>query len=54
MQPVIAQAFTLEVNVRLGAMLLKFTINEDRQVALQGRKGLVGTKLALDEDFTPP
>ncbi len=34
-------------------MLLKFATSEDRQVALRGRKGLAGTKLGLDEDFTP-
>ncbi len=40
-------------SARLGAVLLKFTTNEDRQAALQGHKGLAGTKLGLDEDLTP-
>jgi hypothetical protein len=35
-----------------GAMLVKFTMSEDRQVALRGRKGLARTKLSLDEDLT--
>jgi hypothetical protein len=34
-------------------MLLKFAMSEDCQAALQGRKGLAGTKLSLDEDLTP-
>jgi hypothetical protein len=34
-------------------MLLNFVTNEDRQVALRGRKGLAGTKLGLDEDLMP-
>jgi hypothetical protein len=28
-------------------------MSEDCQVVLQGRKGLAGTKLGLDEDLTP-
>jgi hypothetical protein len=32
-------------------MLLKFAMSEDRQVTLQWHKGLVGTKLGLDEDL---
>jgi hypothetical protein len=39
------------MGARLSAMLLKFATNEDRQAALQGHKGIVGTKLALDKDF---
>jgi hypothetical protein len=37
----------------LDAMLFKFTTNENRQAMLWGRKGLVGTKLGLDEDLMP-
>jgi hypothetical protein len=35
-----------------GAMLFKFATNEDRQGALRRRKGVVGTKLGLDENLT--
>jgi hypothetical protein len=41
------------MGARFDAMLLKFTMNEDHQAALQGHKGLAGTKLGLDEDLTP-
>jgi hypothetical protein len=41
------------VGAHLDAMLLKFTTNEDRQGALRGHKGLIGTKLGLDEDLMP-
>lgn len=34
-------------------MLLKFTMSEDHQVTLRGRKGLAKTKLRLDKDLTP-
>jgi hypothetical protein len=34
-------------------MLLKFVMSEDRHATLRGRKGLVGTKLGLDEDLMP-
>jgi hypothetical protein len=34
-------------------VLLKFVSNKDRQAALRGRKGLVGTELGLDEDLMP-
>jgi hypothetical protein len=34
-------------------MLLKFLTSEDYHATLQGRKGLAGTKLSLDEDLTP-
>ncbi len=37
----------------LNVVLFKFATNKDRQVVLRGRKGLVGTKLGLDEDFMP-
>ncbi|CAK9223629.1 unnamed protein product [Sphagnum troendelagicum] len=47
------QVSTLTVSTRLGAVLLKFATNEDRQAALQGHKGLAGTKLGLDENFMP-
>jgi hypothetical protein len=33
--------------------LLKFATNKDYQGTLRGCKGLAGTKLGLDEDFTP-
>jgi hypothetical protein len=52
-RPVTTRASTSTIGVRLGAMLLKFAMSEDRQAALRGRKGLAGTKLGLDEDFTP-
>ncbi|CAM6008164.1 unnamed protein product [Sphagnum balticum] len=45
-------ASTLTIGVHLGAVLLKFAMSEDCQVVLRGRKGLVGTKLGLDEDIT--
>ncbi len=35
------------------AMLFKFVMSKDRQVALWECKGLAGTKLGLDEDLTP-
>ncbi len=41
------------MGVRFSAMPLKFATNEDRQAALQGHKGIAGTKLALDKDFMP-
>ncbi len=37
----------------LGVVLFKFAMSEDCPTALQGRKGLVKTKLSLDEDLTP-
>jgi hypothetical protein len=40
-------------NTRPNAVLLKFTMNEDRQATLRERKGLAGSKLGLDEDLTP-
>jgi len=36
-----------------GVVLLKFITSENRQAALRGCKGLAGTELGLDEDFTP-
>jgi hypothetical protein len=33
-------------------VLFKFAMNEDRQAGLWRRKGLMGTKLGLDEDLT--
>jgi hypothetical protein len=48
-----AQASTSAAGGRLGAMLLKFTTNEDRQAALRGCKGLTRINLGLDEDFMP-
>jgi hypothetical protein len=52
-RPVTTWASTLTAGVCPGAMLLKFATSEDRQAALQGRKGLAGTKLGLNEDLTP-
>jgi len=47
------RASTSTVSTRPSAMLLKFEMSKDRQATLQGRKGLIGTKLGLDEDLTP-
>ncbi len=52
-RPVTTRASTSMAGARPGAVLLKFAMSEDRQVALRGRKGLARTKLSLDEDFTP-
>ncbi len=52
-QPAVARASALTTGVRLNTVLLKFTMNEDRQAALRGRKGLAGTKLGLDEYLMP-
>jgi hypothetical protein len=41
------------VSTHLGAVLFKFAMSEDRQAMLRGCPCLVGTKLGLDEDFTP-
>jgi hypothetical protein len=51
--PATPRASSSTTSARPGAVLLKFTMSEDRQAALQGRKGLAGTKLGLDEDLTP-
>jgi hypothetical protein len=51
--PVTSRASTSMTSTRPGVVLFKFTTNEDHQVALRGCKGLVGTKLGLDEDLTP-
>jgi hypothetical protein len=51
--PTIARASTLVVGVCCGTVLFKFTTSEDHQAALWGSKGLVGTKLGLDENLTP-
>jgi hypothetical protein len=34
-------------------VLLKFATSENRQAVLRGRKGLIGTKLGLDENLMP-
>ncbi len=47
------RAFALAVSARFGTVLLKFATSENRQVALRGCKGLVGTKLGLDKDLMP-
>jgi hypothetical protein len=51
--PVTVWASTSAMGVRPGVMLLKYVMNEDRHAALRRRKGLAGTKLGLDKDFTP-
>jgi hypothetical protein len=51
--PATAWVSTPMTGARPSVVLFKFTMSEDRQVALQGRKGLVGTKLGLDKDLTP-
>jgi hypothetical protein len=51
-RPVTTQASTSTVKMRPGTVLLKFATSKDRQAALQGRKGLAGTKLGLDNDLT--
>jgi hypothetical protein len=52
-QPVTLQASTSMASTCPRAVLLKFATNEDRQVALRGRKGLAWTRLGLDEGLTP-
>ncbi|CAM6027169.1 unnamed protein product [Sphagnum balticum] len=51
--PTTVWAFTSAIGMRPGTVLLKFVTSEDCQVALRGRRGLVRTKLGLDEDFMP-
>jgi hypothetical protein len=51
--PATSWASTLIASMHPGAVLLKFTTNEDRQAVLRGRKGLTWTKLGLDENLTP-
>jgi hypothetical protein len=51
--PTTVWASTLAMGARPNAGLFKFTMNKDYQVVLRGCKGMVGTKLGLDEDFTP-
>jgi hypothetical protein len=41
----------MAMSSHLDAVLLKFTMSVDPHAVLQGRKGLAGTKLGLDEDF---
>ncbi len=52
-RPVTMWASTSMAGARAGAVLLKFVTSEDHQTTFRGRKGLVGTKLGLDEDLTP-
>ncbi len=52
-QPTTTQASTLMAGMRFDAVLLKFATSEDYQATLRGCKGLVGTKLGLDEDLMP-
>ncbi len=51
-QPTTTQASTLTIGTCFSTLLLKFTTNENHQAALRRRKGLMGTKLGLDKDFT--
>jgi hypothetical protein len=46
-------ASALAASMCFGVVLFKSATNEDRQAALRGRKGLVGTTLGRDEDLTP-
>jgi hypothetical protein len=50
---VVAWASTLATGACPGAVLLKFATSEDCPAVLRGCKGLVGTKLGLDEDLMP-
>jgi hypothetical protein len=52
-RPIVVWASTSAASARLGAVLLKFAISEDHHAVLRRHKGLVGTKLGLDEDLTP-
>jgi hypothetical protein len=52
-RPVTMWASTSTAGTHPGAVLLKFTMSEDRQATLRGRKGLAGTKLGLDDDLIP-
>ncbi|CAK9876989.1 unnamed protein product [Sphagnum jensenii] len=52
-QFVTSRASTSTASACPGVVILKFATSEDRQAALRGHKGLVGTKLGLDEDLTP-
>jgi hypothetical protein len=52
-RPTTVWASTSATGMCLNAVLLKFSTNEDHQATLQGRKGLAGTKMGLDEDLTP-
>jgi hypothetical protein len=51
--PTIVQASTPTMVTRPNAVMFMFVTSKYHQVVLQGRKGLVGTKLGLDEDLTP-
>jgi hypothetical protein len=51
--PATAQASTLAVGACLNAMLFKFVMNENCKAVHRKRKCLAGTKLSMDEDFTP-
>jgi hypothetical protein len=51
--PVTVRAFSLVAGARPNTVLLKFAMSEDRSTALQGRKGLAGTNLDMDEDLMP-
>ncbi len=41
------------MGARPNVVMFKFATSKDCHVTLRGRKGLVGTKLGLDEDFMP-
>jgi hypothetical protein len=48
-----AWASALTAGARPNMVLLKFMTSKDHQVVLRRHKGLVRTKLGLDEDLTP-
>jgi len=52
-QPMTAWASTSITGAHPYAMLFKFAMSEDHQIAFWRRKGLARTKLSLDEDLTP-
>ncbi len=48
----IVRASALAASAHPNVVLFKFVMSEDCQAVLRGRKGMVGTKLGLDEDPT--
>jgi len=52
-RPTTFRASTSAASARLSVMLVQFATSKDRQATLQGRKGLAGTKLGLNENLTP-
>jgi ABC-type histidine transport system ATPase subunit len=41
------------MGARPNVVMFKFATSKDCHVTLRGRKGMVGTKLGLDENFMP-